>query len=389
MNVLEAAVARMTHLVNSYDNVVVSYSGGKDSLVCLLVLRETYKRLGLKKKVESVFIDEEFLSPITEKYITWLKTSQTDWLNLQWLVTQMESELITLNGVESLIQWDKNRSRYLREIPKFAIRDTDSLYDIYTGYRAVRKLYPRGSLAVVTGIRTEESSARRMIISGNAHKGFFCFLTSTENEAITKAIPIYDWKIADVFKYLHDEGFLNEIYNHQMWSGSKLRVDTPLHGKARHDINHIKKYNPEFYEKLVEMFPHLHALQIYSHDLFTGDDRDIWKYPEHTWEGLVKWCNEKFKDDAVQLKQALMCVKRCYKSSHSVGSAYPPPFKGYPLLYVWRQIKNLNFDKAIMPLYDKQINRRHYEFEGREVPEALKQSPRKDRVERSGDSQEQ
>ena len=60
-NVYERAKARIKYLLNNYDHVYFSFSGGKDSLVCIELADEVYKELGRKDKVKIIYQDEEFV----------------------------------------------------------------------------------------------------------------------------------------------------------------------------------------------------------------------------------------------------------------------------------------------------------------------------------------
>jgi predicted phosphoadenosine phosphosulfate sulfurtransferase len=67
-SVYEAARERMQHIFERFDRVVVSFSGGKDSTVCLqLALEEARKRNRLP--LEVVFFDEEAIHPETIDYV--------------------------------------------------------------------------------------------------------------------------------------------------------------------------------------------------------------------------------------------------------------------------------------------------------------------------------
>jgi hypothetical protein len=64
INVYEAAKQRINHILDIFDNVAVSFSGGKDSLVVLSLVEEVYAERGMDEKVKVVFRDEELIKDV-------------------------------------------------------------------------------------------------------------------------------------------------------------------------------------------------------------------------------------------------------------------------------------------------------------------------------------
>lgn len=62
IDVLEAAKERVRYLFTRYDDIVCSFSGGKDSLVCLELLAMVRDEMNITKKIDVIFYDEELIS---------------------------------------------------------------------------------------------------------------------------------------------------------------------------------------------------------------------------------------------------------------------------------------------------------------------------------------
>ena len=61
-NVYEEGLKRVEQIYNSHDEVWISYSGGKDSLVCLKLIEEYFDREGITDKINVLFRDEEIIN---------------------------------------------------------------------------------------------------------------------------------------------------------------------------------------------------------------------------------------------------------------------------------------------------------------------------------------
>ena len=67
-NVYEKALERIEYLYEVFDDVVVSFSGGKDSTAMLLCAIEVAEKIG-RLPVKAVFYDEEAIHPPTIEYV--------------------------------------------------------------------------------------------------------------------------------------------------------------------------------------------------------------------------------------------------------------------------------------------------------------------------------
>ena len=80
-NVYEAALRRIEDLYNRVDEVVVSFSGGKDSTCVMMVTLEVAKKLG-RLPLKVLFFDEEIVDPDTIEYIE--RVRLRDEIDLYW-----------------------------------------------------------------------------------------------------------------------------------------------------------------------------------------------------------------------------------------------------------------------------------------------------------------
>ena len=69
-NVYDASQSRLEYIFNEFENVLVAFSGGKDSSVCLNMVYEYAKAHGMLDKVAMYHLDYEAQYQMTTDYVT-------------------------------------------------------------------------------------------------------------------------------------------------------------------------------------------------------------------------------------------------------------------------------------------------------------------------------
>jgi len=125
-NVLQAAMNRMRYLYDSFDNVEVSFSGGKDSTVILNIALLIAKE---KNKLPLVvnFYDEEAIHPPTIEYVE--RVRQNPDIVLNWYCLEFQHRNASSNEEPYWFTWDKDKKDlWVREMPEGAITEHSKFY---------------------------------------------------------------------------------------------------------------------------------------------------------------------------------------------------------------------------------------------------------------------
>jgi predicted phosphoadenosine phosphosulfate sulfurtransferase len=326
MNVFEAALERIEQAYLSYDQVVVSFSGGKDSTVVLELAVKVAKELG-RLPVRVFFVDEEALFPDTVDYLT--RTATRDDLDFDWVCLPIEHRNGCSRTSMFWIPWDESkRDIWVRDMPEGAINlsHLDELRRsllpcAYPSLIPILYAPEKGSVCILRGIRIEESLRRRGAIRNNKSSHLDNWIAINSNFAfdfgdktydktythITQTMPIYDFTANDVWlthKVLECD--YNKIYDNLYKAGvatSHQRVCQPFGEEPLQNLPHWRILYPESYDRVSQRVPGVLTAKLYNKNLYVTRinksldykqllKMELAKYPEvyryQIMEGLIK-----------------------------------------------------------------------------------------------------
>lgn len=297
-DVYTEAKKRIHHIFDIFDSVVVQFSGGKDSLAVLHLIKEVCGERGIdvfKNPVDVIFRDEELIQDDVINFVD--KYRQLPWVNMRWYCIPLKSAKYVLGNTVQYVQWDPDRDKYVREKPEWAIclpEGDKRIFDQYTTNDFIGKEFP-GKVAFVTGIRASESLIRYRASVNKLNENYINAIDGSPRIKLCK--PIFDWEENDVFKYFYDKGIQYcPTYDSEMFAGAQLRVSTPIHAESAKFFDKQRVMNPTLYQRIVEVFPDMLLQERYykEYDLnakFAGVE---------SWEDAAEYIRATISDKKTQ-----------------------------------------------------------------------------------------
>jgi len=305
-DVLIEARKRARIIFERHDSVVVSFSGGKDSLAALHIMWEAAQEFG-HKKLNVCFRDEELIPDAVVDFVH--QYQKLPWIDMLYLAVPLASNKFILGKSIDYVQWTPNRE-WLRPKPEFAVTNKDlgvgenKVWDQYNTDGMVASRY-KGKVAIVTGIRAAESLVR---FRSCVNKLSDNWLNASPSKKAILAKPIYDWVENDVFRYFYDENIAYcSIYDAQTFAGAALRVSTPLHAEQSKIIGRFRATAPTFYDQVMTLYPEMLVQERYWSQL---DRQSVAEEYAQNIEGIQRWIDDNLKGDRHRLAtKALAGIK--------------------------------------------------------------------------------
>lgn len=306
LNVYDSLQLRLKFIFEEFDNIFVSFSGGKDSGLLLNLVLDFQKKYYPKKKIGVFHQDFEAQYSYTTRYVERTMERIKDDAELYWVCLPMATRTALSNYQMFWYPWDdKKEDLWIRPRPNFDYvitleNNPITTYKYKMHQEDLAKQFGRWyklshgdtSTICLLGIRADESLQRYsgFLNKKNRYKGR-CWITN-QFKNVWCGSPMYDWSVSDVWHAIYRNNYeYNSLYDMFYLAGLKpslMRVASPFNDYAKESLNLYRVIEPETWVRLLGRVRGVNFGNIYGKTKALGY-RNITLPEGHTWESYTKF----------------------------------------------------------------------------------------------------
>lgn len=308
-NVYEALQGRLRLIFEEFENIYISFSGGKDSGLLLNLTLEFRDKYYPNRTIGVFHQDFEAQYTVTTEYIERTFKRIKDRVEPYWVCLPMATRTALSNYEMYWYPWDDSKKdAWVREMPrhKYVINMKNNPISTYRYKmhqedlarqfgRWYRLSHGDKKTVCLLGMRADESLQR---YSGFVNKKYGykdqCWI-SRQFKDVWCASPLYDWSHQDVWhaNYLFNYDY-NRLYDLYYMAGlkvSQMRVASPFNDYSKDSLNLYRVIDPEIWTKLVGRVQGANFAALYGRTKAMGY-RNVTLPEGHTWQSYTRFLLE-------------------------------------------------------------------------------------------------
>ena len=304
MNVYELAQARIKLIFEEFDNIIVAFSGGKDSGIMLNLMIDYIRKHNLDRKLTVMHLDYEAQYQMTTDYVTNTLNQNRDILEVHWICLPLRAHCATSMFQSYWTTWEAaKKDIWVRPLPTLARTEHTHPYHFWkptmTDYEFQEKFgdwhhkqMGAKRTAILIGIRTQESLNRWRAIYSDRNYRNYNGLDWTKEMAwnVYNCYPIFDWLTDDIWaansKFNWEYNRLYDLFYQAGVPLEKMRVASPFNDWATESLKLYRVIDPNNWAKMVGRVNGVNFTGIYGGTTAMG-----WqsvKLPTgHTWKSYA------------------------------------------------------------------------------------------------------
>lgn len=305
-DVYEVLQERLKFIFEEFDNIYISFSGGKDSGLLLNLVLD-YRRKYYPEKVIGVFHqDFEAQYTVTTEYIERTFERIKKVAELYWVCLPMATRTALGSYEMYWYPWDDTKKEsWVREMPQMDYvinleNNPISTYRYRMHQEDLSKQFGRwyrmqhgGRKTIcLLGMRADESLKR---YSGFLNKKYGykgeCWITKQFKD-VWCASPLYDWSVSDVwhanYLFQYDYNRLYDLYHMAGLKAGQMRVASPFNDYSKDSLNLYRVIDPAIWTKLVGRVRGANFACIYGKTKAMGY-RNVTLPEGHTWKSYTQF----------------------------------------------------------------------------------------------------
>lgn len=299
-NVFDASMERIEFAFDNFENLCVSYSGGKDSTVMIQLVEMVAKKKN--KKYDVLFIDMEAQYLMTIEHIKTLKNKLEYIRDFYWVCLPLSLRNAVSVFEPRWICWEKSKKeKWVREMPEFAINEDNNIFPFFRYAMEFEEFVPEfekwysekynHSLCChFVGIRCDESLNRFRTIVSMKKDRFKDKPWTTRDKPLENTYsiyPIYDWRTEDdwiaTFKYNLEYNYVYELMYKNGLSIHMQRLCQPFGDDQKNGLDQYKAIEAENWDRLIKRVAGVNFGNIYCRTSALGNITS--QKPDHmTWQ---------------------------------------------------------------------------------------------------------
>lgn len=281
ISVVDAAQRRVLAAFQQNQEVIMSISGGKDSICMSDVVINTMQKYNIAfNRLLVIFFDEEAMYPdVIELVKQWRLRFLSLGAKFLWFCMPIRHYNCCnrLSNDESFYCWEPGKEAvWCRPMPPFAIRN-HAKFKLGMTYQEFAGNAFKDACQMI-GVRASESLQRKMAI--------------INKKSFNKFYPLYDWTDKDVWLYISRHGLdIPKTYIYLYKCGvtkNKLRISQFFSIDTIRTLPKLLEFYPDLYERVIKREPNADLVMMYYNtSMFRSGKQDKDFQIDHDWKAKL------------------------------------------------------------------------------------------------------